>query len=332
MPASGPDPDRRVSAERRHQGDRQAGPLFRVRLPAAIVVPNLRDQERHEGAGQGVSSGNAVGTVSAAHVAPVAGLPMYDWPELHKLNDAWWALLREALGEAGFVAPTALVRDFSLEELWLHPGLLVGQTCGLPYVRHLRGRVDLLGAPAYRLPGCRPGHYCSVVVVRADDDAVGLSDLRRRRIAFNHPGSQSGEGALRHMVAPLAGGSPFFSQVLATGSHRAALRAVARGNADAAAIDVVSFELARLHEPATQKLRVLLLTPETPGLPLITAPRPPLEIERLRAAIALSVEQLDAETRAGLLLEGFVPFTPDDYETIAERDTRAVALGYPDLA
>ncbi|MAB00579.1 MAG: phosphate ABC transporter substrate-binding protein [Stappia sp.] len=279
-----------------------------------------------------MSSGNTVGTASAAHGAPVAGLPMYDWPELRDLNDRWWSVLRDALREEGFAAPAALARALSLEDLWLHPGLLVGQTCGLPYVRHLQGRVDLLGAPAYRLSGCRPGHYCSVVVVRADDDVGELCGLRGRRLAFNHPGSQSGEGALRHMVAPLAGGAPFFSQVLATGSHRAALRAVADGAADAAAIDAVSFELARLHEPATGKLRVLVRTPETPGLPLITASRPPREVEKLRNAVALSIGQLDAGTRAGLLLEGFVPFTPDDYRVISGRDAGAAALGYPDLA
>lgn len=271
-------------------------------------------------------------TGEGARSTPVAGLPMYDWPELQGLNDTWWASLREALYEAGFSAPASLSRDLPVEALWLHPQLLVGQTCGLPFVRTLRGRVDLLGAPAYRLPDCRPGHYYSVVVVRVDDDAADLADLRGRRLAFNHKGSQSGEGALRHLVAPLADGGVFFSQAVSTGSHRNAMRRVAEGRADAAAIDAVSFEFARRHEPATQGLRVLLQTPQTPGLPLVTAPRPESALEDLRRAIALSIERLDADTRAGLLLDRFVPFTPEDYDVIAERDATATALGYPQLS
>ena len=46
----------------------------------------------------------------------------------------------------------------------------------------------------------------------------------------------------RAAIAPLAGGRPFFSEVIVTGSHAASLEAVADGNAPGlAAIDCVTF-------------------------------------------------------------------------------------------
>ncbi|WP_417768253.1 phosphate/phosphite/phosphonate ABC transporter substrate-binding protein, partial [Stappia sp.] len=172
---------------------------------------------------------------------PIAGLPMYDWPEVREATDALWAQLRAALEARGFAPPAALSRHLGLFDLWQDPGLLLGQTCGLPLVRHLADTVCVLGAPDHGVGGCPPGHYCSVVVVARESLATGLEDLRGTRLAFNHPGSQSGEGALRHLLAPLAGGGPWFSQVIETGSHRAALAAVANGGGEAATVERVSF-------------------------------------------------------------------------------------------
>ena len=136
---------------------------------------------------------------------PIAGLPMYDWPEVREATDALWTGLRAAFDARGFAPPAMLSRDRDLFDLWRDPGLLVGQTCGLPLVRHLAGAVCVLGAPDHGVEGCPPGHYHSVVVVAGHSRAEGLEDLRGKRLAFNHPGSQSGEGALRHLLAPLAG-------------------------------------------------------------------------------------------------------------------------------
>ena len=92
---------------------------------------------------------------------------------------------------------------------WTDPGLVLGQTCGLPFVRELAGRVALVGAPDYGLPGCPPGWYRSAVVVRADDPREALAGFRGARLAVNGSDSQSGWGAILHHAAPLAaaGGS-----------------------------------------------------------------------------------------------------------------------------
>ncbi|WP_306029320.1 phosphate/phosphite/phosphonate ABC transporter substrate-binding protein [Stappia sp. MMSF_3263] len=264
--------------------------------------------------------------------SPIAGLPMYDWPEVREATDALWARLRAALEARGFAAPAELARERDLFDLWRDPGLLVGQTCGLPLVRHLADTVCVLGAPDHGVAGCPPGHYCSVVVVARESRAESLDDLRGTRLAFNHPGSQSGEGALRHLLAPRAGGRAWFSQVIETGSHRAALAAVASGEAEVATLDAVSFGLAQAHDPATGGVRVLLRTPPTPGLPLITARGNAARVKLLREAVSEAIAAAPRDVREALFLKGFVPMEAADYAVIAERDTAASRLGYPALA
>lgn len=264
--------------------------------------------------------------------APFAFLPMYDWPEVRAQTDRLWSLLREALADLGFDAPARLERGRELMDGWRDPSLLIGQTCGLPLVRHLMDSVCVLGSPDYGLPDCPPGHYCSVVVVREGDTAASLDDLRGRRFAYNHPGSQSGEGALRHLLAPVAGGRAVFSSVTESGSHRAALKAVAAGEADAATLDAMSYRLAQAHEPAARSVRVLLATPPTPGLPMITARGNRDKVPLLRRAVAAAIAAAPQDLRTALSLHGFAAFAAEDYRIIAERDRRAAALGYPVLA
>lgn len=263
--------------------------------------------------------------------ATLAVLPMYDWPEVRDGTDRLWQELSRRLREAGFDAPSGLLRDIHAQTAWTDPALLLGQTCGLPFVSRLKGRVSLVGAPAYRLEGCEPGEYCSALVVRADDPADGLGGLRGRRVAYNMEGSQSGHAAMLAAIAPLARGGRFFAETLATGSHRASVRAVAEGKADIAAIDAVSWELAKRHEPSASRLRVLSRTRPTPGLPFITALRPADELRRISEAVAAGIDGLDGATKEALLLTGFVPFSEADYDVISARLAEAERLGYAEL-
>ena len=122
----------------------------------------------------------------------VAALPMYDWPEARDGNDRLWAAVRDRLRARGIPAPEGLSRDLPLMAGWTHPRLVLGQTCGLPLVRELAGRVAVVGGEDRRLPGCAPGWYRSAVVVRADDPRGGLDDFRGAVLAVNGFDSQSG--------------------------------------------------------------------------------------------------------------------------------------------
>jgi ABC-type phosphate/phosphonate transport system substrate-binding protein len=257
--------------------------------------------------------------------AVIAALPMYDWPELRPATDRYWARLSAALQAEGVPAPYTLTRDRPAEAVWRDPALVLAQTCGLPFVRSLAGRVTLIGAPDHAVPGCPAGFYRSAVVVRADDRRDRLAAFRGATFAANDPLSQSGTAAMGHHVAPLAEAGRFFGRTLTTGAHAASAEAVACGAADIASIDCVSWRLIRRFRPAVAgRLRVLMLTDPTPALPYITAGgRDPAPFRR---AIAAAIAALDPRTMATLGLAGFVPFEAADYGRIAARADAAYAL------
>lgn len=252
-----------------------------------------------------------------------AALPMYDWPEVAAATDALWAALREALRAADVAAPQVLDRTQPAEAVWTHPRLVLAQTCGLPFVRGLAGRVTLLGAPDYGLADCPPGFYDSVVLVRADDPREGLGAFRGARLALNGFESQSGYAAILHHAAPLAENGRFFGAVSVTGAHAASAAAVAAGAADLAAVDHVSWRLVRAHRPEAAGLRVLMRTEPTPALPYIAAEG--ADAMRHRGAVGTAIDALDACAKAALGLRGFRSFEPEDYAVIARRAAAAEA-------
>lgn len=246
----------------------------------------------------------------------VATLPMYDWPEVRAANDRFWTYLRDSLRSFGFPAPDALERAECDDNLWLDPGLVLGQTCGLPLVSGLAASVSVIGTPAYDIE-CGAGCYYSVVVVRKDSALTDIRDVMRTRLAYNSPTSQSGYGALAYYLLDQSCEGPVFSEKKVSGSHRQSLRLVAEGEADVAAIDAVSWQLALRHEPAAASLRVLAQTEPTPGLPFICAKHPGWSIDRMHLAVVEAMAALDAETSDELLLAGFAQTDLSDYSVIA---------------
>nr|WP_254899200.1 PhnD/SsuA/transferrin family substrate-binding protein [Thalassococcus arenae] len=231
---------------------------------------------------------------------------MYDFPELRAETDALWQAIRRDLGDA----PDALDREIDPWEAWQSPGLLLSQTCSLPFRKHLVGRVTLVASPDHALPGCAPGYYRSVLVARRDD-ARGLSDLLAARIAANGTDSQSGYAALMSHATGL-GLHP--SVALITGSHRASARAVAEGRADLAALDAQSWRLIARHDAAATALRVADETAPSPALPYITARgRDP---ERLRAALSAAIAALPQSSRDALGLQGVVALPERAYTAL----------------
>ena len=156
----------------------------------------LRGNGGYSGVGE-YRAGNAAIADRQAPVSPyVAGLPMYDWPEVCDEIDALWTAIAARLCDAGIEAPQSLSRPDRLEDLWTVPDLLLGQACGLDVVDGLRGRVEVLGSLDYGIGGCEPGDYRSVLICRADDDGDDLAAFRGGRVACNGRRSWSGHGAL----------------------------------------------------------------------------------------------------------------------------------------
>lgn len=261
-----------------------------------------------------------------------AALPMYDIAPLSAVTDLLWAGIRGRLQTGGIDAPPALMRDADIADGWLRPDLLLSQACGLPYVRQLQGKVRLVGAVDHGLAGIIPGQYCSRIVVRRSDLAAGLGridDYRGQRCAYNSANSQSGAGAMRHLVLPLLRQGRFFGAGLRTGGHFASISAVADGRADITAVDAATWRLAERHLPDAAALVVIASTEPTSGLPLITAGDGPAAL--LFPAISGALAALTPGQRDAIGIQGLVPRNDADFAVIAAWDRAAVAAGYDEL-
>lgn len=248
----------------------------------------------------------------------IAALQMYDWPEIAGRTDAFWADVASALRAEGIAAPDRLSRADDAAAGWADPALLLGQTCGLPFVSGRCAGAVPVARPVYRAEGCGRGTYRSALVCRAGEKAP-IAAFRGRVAAVNEYGSQSGCNALADYVGPL--GDAFFGRVLLTGAHRASALAVADGRADIAAIDAVAWALFAEIEPAAQaRLAVLGWTDEAPALPFITAPAHRALVPALRRALRAAARHGNPTA----LPVGVLPAEPVDYEPI-RRMARRVA-------
>jgi ABC-type phosphate/phosphonate transport system substrate-binding protein len=265
----------------------------------------------------------------------IAILPMYDFPWTAAASDALWAAVSARLAEAGVQSPTRLTRGGELAVLWRHPGLIFGQACGYPYASGLRDAVTLIAAPEYSFPGCEGASHRSFIVRRASDSRNSLGEFRGGVAALNAHDSNTGMNLFRAAIASVAGGAPFFSSIVATGSHEASVEAVAGGQADLASIDCVSFALLSRGRPElVEGVALVAESALSPGLPFIAAngvPAPTIAAVRGALFAALADPAL-AEARAALGLRGARVATAADYDRVAELERDAAAAGYPRLA
>lgn len=223
-----------------------------------------------------------------------ASFPMYDRPATHAGYDAVWALIRDNLRDLGLPAPDTLNRDVPHLEGWARADLVLGQICNLPLRSRFAPHVTVIGAADYGLPDCPAGHYYSVFIVRdkspLDDPLAAL----RGRFAVNDLMSQSGFGAA-HAMAAQAGFD--LVPVLETHAHAESMAAVARGDADCAAIDAQTWRHLQRDSPLAAQVRVIGRTRSSPAMTLITAGQrdPAPYFGAIKAALAdLSPQHRDA--------------------------------------
>jgi len=136
-------------------------------------------------------------------------------------------------------------------------------------------------------------------------------------------------------LAEIAGGRPFFSQVIETGSQPGNLDRIARGEADATAVDCVTYAFWRHYRPAAaEQVRVLVHTPPSPAIPFVTsADTPSATVELLRAALhELALSPRYASVRAGLRISNIVDVPASAYRGLLDYEREASAVDYPFLA
>jgi ABC-type phosphate/phosphonate transport system substrate-binding protein len=236
---------------------------------------------------------------------------MYDLPEIVPAVEAFWLIIAERLRAAGVGdVPTTLHWGGDLyEDHWLHPQLLLSQSCGWPVVDRLAGKVGVVGAFTYAGVSDGAGHYRSVLVTRADDTEWPLAG---RRVAVNGYDSLSGWISLRSAV-------PSLGPVLVTGAHVDSVAAVADRRADLACVDGVTWQLLGRHRAAAvTSLTVIGHGPLIPCLPLVTHRTGGPGVETLRAA-------LTGITDDTLGIDGFVALGEADYEPVRHLAPSTVA-------
>ncbi len=188
-----------------------------------------------------------------------ASLPMYNLPEMRGINAAFWQALRGLLAGAGLGGlPETLDFDRPPVPAAIGPEVLFSQTCGYPLETIFSGQAIRLGTPCYDAFGCDGPTHCGLFVVPAGSRAKKLRDLRGGVFLFNHRHSNSGMNLPRRALAEIADRGAFFARAVETGSQPGNLDRIARGEADATAVDCVTYAFWRRWRPQmAQEVRVL---------------------------------------------------------------------------
>ena len=87
----------------------------------------------------------------------IAGLPMYDRPELFEANNKFWQLVHEQITGS----PKILSRNISPWDLWTSPKLFLSQTCSSPY-RESLNKIAITLVPLIML--CQIAHLVITTV------------------------------------------------------------------------------------------------------------------------------------------------------------------------
>jgi len=130
--------------------------------------------------------------------------------------------------------------------------------------------MELLAAPQVNGEAA----YHSVLLVPRDSPAQTMADLRGRVFAFTDPMSNSGRIYPTYLVQQL-GSTParFFARTFFTYSHDDAIRAVADGLADGAAVDSLVYRFALQRDPTLgEQVRVIHTSPAFGIPPVVVRP------------------------------------------------------------
>jgi len=263
-----------------------------------------------------------------------ASLPWYDLTEIRSSTDALWSRLAHSLRKRGLRhVPAALNREIPHEAQWRSGQLLFSQSCGYDVLVRAN-QLRILATPVYTPTPCLGGNYSSMIVVRADSRFECLEDLRGSTCVINTPTSHSGMNVLRALFAPMSRNGRFFESVWRTGSHEASLMMIARGWADVAAIDCITYALLQRHRPrALRGIRVLCCSSRFPAPPYVVGSQiSEGDVHQIREALAETLAAPDMRgVKDALLIKEVVDLPLRSYQSIADLERRTLESEYSEV-
>jgi len=213
----------------------------------------------------------------------------------------------------------------------------LGVICGLPYVwladRH-PSPVEPLAAPVLAGPryGGRPIYY-SDVIVRHDSPISCLEELQGRSWAYNEPASHSGHTVTLYSLVTMGARPGFLGPVVEAGFHQRAIRLVAAGGVDAAAIDSQVLAIELRDHPHLANLRVIGTFGPSTIQPVVAARHLPDAVKDQVRELLVTLAD-DPAARPVLdygLIDHFTPIGDADYDDIRAMLATIEAAGWTSL-
>ena len=258
----------------------------------------------------------------------------------NEINLAWHKVLGplpQILKDHGIATalPEAEVSFAAPATMLVRPDLLIGHTCGYPWIKRWHQSHTLVAVPEFNADGATGIHYCSWIISGRNSSIDSIAESRGGIVAINGQDSNSGMNVLRYEISKLANGQKFFNQTRLTGSHLESLRMIAVGKADIAAIDCVSMHFFRQLLPElVSRVKIIGASEKTAGLPFILPQTPQtLNIPATTMADALEqcISKAPSEALSILSLKKFTRVRSEDYMRTAELEDFAISGGYPQL-
>ena len=204
-----------------------------------------------------------------------------------------------------------------INDLIEHGEVDLAFVCTRAYVQgHDSFGMELLAAPQVQ----GKTTYNSLLIVPADSPAQSMADLRGKVFAFTDPISLTGRVYPTSLVQQL-GSTPeaFFSRTFLTYSHDEAIRAVASGLADGAAIDSLVFEFALTRNPSLKdKVRIIQTSPDFGIPPVVVSPftRPQVKAELQLLLLNMANDPAASEALFALEVDRFVLIDDSAYDGV----------------
>ena len=268
----------------------------------------------------------------SASETPFIACGMYAFCD--ELQQAWRQLFERYAASLDSTDELPALRLEADPTLLQESGLVFGHTCGYPLMTRLKDRFTPFCVPLFDVPGTHGRRYSSRFIVASDSDIRSIEQSRGRVAAVNTPDSNSGMNVLRHAVARHHVDGRFFSRILASGGHLFSLQAVARGEADIAAIDCVSYQLIEDHWPElVSQVQTIGYSVESTGLPFVSqnSKLAGLDTRQIIERLNHALESSGDAVRERLHLREFAAVKMDDYQGILEIEDFAIEQDYPEL-